>query len=237
MHPQWFAAAAAAAVIATAAPHRACARPVVLELFTSQGCSSCPPADALLLGLARTRADLLPLAFHVTYWNNLGWRDPFSLDAATARQRGYAGTLAAEVYTPQLVVDGRAGVVGSDRDAVEAAIGDALAAAPADVAVSLRRDGAGVVVEIGEAADGGRGGRVIVVGFDAEHATSVGRGENSGRRLVEANVVRGVQPLGEWDGGAAAWRAAAPAGEQLAVLVQSADGAIIGAARASGHAG
>ncbi len=88
--------------------------------------------DALLRGLAESRTNLLPLAFHVSYWNNLGWTDPYSLDAATTRQRAYAATLPAEVYTPQLVVGGRIDLVGSDRDAVEAAIRRSLNAASND---------------------------------------------------------------------------------------------------------
>src|ERR1700761_4076788 len=90
--------------------------PVVVELFTSQGCSSCPPADAFLTDLARQRRDILPLAFHVTYWDYLGWKDLYSLDAATARQRDYARHLGEDgVYTPQMVVDGAKGFVGSSR--------------------------------------------------------------------------------------------------------------------------
>ena len=87
-----------------------------MELFTSQGCSSCPPADAFLTDLAHQRHDVLPLAFHVTYWDSLGWKDPYSLDAATDRQREYARHLGDDgVYTPQMVVDGTTGFVGSDR--------------------------------------------------------------------------------------------------------------------------
>src|ERR1700761_9171229 len=90
--------------------------PIVVELFTSQGCSSCPPADAFLTELARQSRGILPLAFHVTYWDYLGWKDPFSLDVATARQRDYARHLGEDgVYTPQMVVDGAKGFVGSSR--------------------------------------------------------------------------------------------------------------------------
>ena len=95
-------------------------RPVVGELFTSEGCSSCPPADAKVAELARTRPDLLLLAFHVTYWNNLGWHDPYSFDAATQRQRRYVALgVSPEVYTPALIVDGKLDVVGSDTVAVD----------------------------------------------------------------------------------------------------------------------
>ncbi len=91
--------------------------PVVVELFTSQSCSSCPPADAFLTDLARQRRDLLPLPFHVTYWNDLGWKDPFSFEAATARQRGYAAALGDDhIYTPEMVVNGVRSFVGSDRE-------------------------------------------------------------------------------------------------------------------------
>src|SRR5471030_829141 len=105
---------ALAAVVATMV--HAQESPVVVELFTSQGCSSCPPADAFLTDLAHQRRDVLPLAFHVTYWDSLGWKDPYSLDAATARQRDYARHLGDDgVYTQQMVVDGTTGFVGSNR--------------------------------------------------------------------------------------------------------------------------
>lgn len=201
-------------------------RPVVVELFTSQGCSSCPPADALLAELARTRADVLPLAFHVTYWDRLGWPDRFALAAATARQRGYAAISGVgTVYTPQMVVDGVTDVVGSDRPLVLAAIGRAgrEVAAP----VSLARGADGLTVEVGDGA--GRGG-VLLVGFDPEHRTPVARGENAGRVLVEANIVRSVTGLGPWEGVARRVQVRVPAGERHAVLVQAADGKMLGAA-------
>jgi hypothetical protein len=98
-------------------------RLVTVELFTSQGCSSCPPADAYLRELAQNHRDILALAFHVTYWNNLGWRDPFSLEAATERQYVYSRHFGKNsVFTPQMVVDGAKSLVGSDRDEAEKAI-------------------------------------------------------------------------------------------------------------------
>src|SRR6266436_9577330 len=96
-------------------------RPVVVELFTSQGCSSCPPANAYLNELSKGRRDVLALAFHVTYWDRLGWKDPFSLPAATERQGRYGHRFGDGSYTPEIVVDGSVGLVGSHRDEVNAA--------------------------------------------------------------------------------------------------------------------
>jgi hypothetical protein len=218
------------AVPSPASAQRAGDRPVILELFTSEGCSSCPPADALLRELSRTRADVLPLAFHVTYWNNLGWRDPFSFDGATQRQRAYAATLPSEVYTPQLVIDGRADVVGSDRESTATAIRRAAAHLSGSVPVTVHRDGAEVVIEVGA---GQGAGTVFLVGYDPEHTTPVGRGENGGRTLVEANIVRAFENAATWRGTPTTVRHPVPAGEKIAVIVQAADGRILGAARAN----
>ncbi len=201
--------------------------PVVVELFTSQGCSSCPPADAFLTDLAKQRGDVLPLAFHVTYWNSLGWKDPYSLDAATARQREYGRTLGDDngIYTPQMVVDGARGLVGSDRAQGQ----DAIArAAPKTVPVRLSRDADGLIVTV---AAGAGHARVLLVGYDKEHRTQVGRGENSGRTLVESNIVRSLTPVATWDGPAQAVHQPVPEGEAFAVLLQADDGRIIGATR------
>ena len=109
--------------LAPGASAQPASRPVVVELFTSEGCSSCPPADAIVADLAHSRPDLLPLTFHVTYWNSLGWQDPFSFQAATDRQRRYvAASVSPNAYTPVMVVDGWLDVVGSDRAAVEATL-------------------------------------------------------------------------------------------------------------------
>jgi hypothetical protein len=207
---------------------RAAERPVVVELFTSEGCSSCPPADALLTELSRSRSDLLPLAFHVTYWNGLGWRDPFSLDAATARQRTYGARFGDGSYTPEMVVDGVKGLVGSDRGEAAAAIAQAGRQAETDAAIHLRRQDGTVAIAVG--AGSGRG-KVLLVGFDPEHRTAVGRGENTGRTLLESNIVRSIRAVGEWSGAALDLSAPVPAGEDLAVLLEAPDGRIVGAAR------
>jgi hypothetical protein len=200
--------------------------PVVVELFTSQGCSSCPPADAFLSDLARQRRDVLPLAFHVTYWDSLGWKDPYSLDAATARQRAYARHLRDDgVYTPQMVVDGATGFVGSNR-----AKGLSLIAGASrkSVSVSVARDERALLVKVGP---GAGQARILLVGFDPWHETQIGRGENGGHTLVESNIVRSLTPIGTWSGSAVELRPPTPAGEGFAVLLQAEDGRIIGAAR------
>jgi hypothetical protein len=200
--------------------------PVVVELFTSQGCSSCPPADAFLTDLAHQRRDVLPLAFHVTYWDYLGWKDPYSLDAATARQREYARHLGEDgVYTPQMVVDGAKGFVGSSRAEGLSAI---AAAARKQVPVSVARDAGSLLIMVGA---GVGKARVLLVGFDPTHETPVGRGENRGHTLLESNVVRSLTPIGAWSGSAVTLRQTPPAGDGFAVLLQAEDGRILGAAR------
>jgi hypothetical protein len=201
-------------------------RPVVVELFTSQGCSSCPPANAYLNELARERRDVLPLAFHVTYWDRLGWKDPFSLPAATDRQARYGSRFGDGSYTPEIVVDGVTSHVGSDRNAIGPAIDRAKGSTA--TAVKLSRNGDQLLVEIGH----GEGrGRVLLVGFDRYHKTAIRRGENGGRTFEEQNVVRSVRSLTDWQGSALRLTEQAPEGEDAAVLVEAPDGRIVGAAR------
>ena len=203
-------------------------RPVVVELFTSEGCSSCPPADALLTELSHSRADVLPLAFHVTYWNQLGWKDPYSLPAATERQARYAARFGDGSYTPEMVVDGRKGLVGSERNEAAAAIMAAKAAPGAGAPLSVSRAGRDISITVGQ----GRGSsRVVLIGYDPEHRTAVGRGENGGRMLTESNIVRSIRTVGQWTGAPLSLTIPAPAGERLAVLLEAEDGSIIGASR------
>ncbi|TDQ98465.1 DUF1223 domain-containing protein [Paraburkholderia silvatlantica] len=215
------------------APVAVSARPVVVELFTSEGCSSCPPADAYLSELSRERREVLPLAFHVTYWDSLGWRDPYSLEAATQRQAEYSARFGESAYTPEMVIDGLKGLVGSNRRAAEAAIAIARKADEAGVEVSGVRHGGTLSVMVGR---GSGHGRVLLVGYDNAHVTEVGRGENTGRTLRESNIVRSIQAVGEWTGAPLKLDSAPPAGEQAAILIQSTDGAIIGAARVANGA-
>jgi hypothetical protein len=131
-------------------------RPVVVELFTSQGCSSCPPANAYLNELSKGRGDVLALAFHVTYWDRLGWKDPFSMQAATQRQDVYGHRFGDGSYTPEIVVDGAASMVGSDRGDVGSAIEKAERNGRTAAAVSVTRNGGQVSIQVG--AGSGSGG-------------------------------------------------------------------------------
>jgi hypothetical protein len=205
-------------------------RPVVVELFTSQGCSSCPPANAFLNELSKQPSDVLALAFHVTYWDYLGWKDPFSLPVATDRQAQYGRRFGDGSYTPEIVVDGAAGLVGSYRDEVNSAIAKARTQNVTAAEVNLvARDGK-ASIDIGA----GKGAaRVMLVGFDREHVTAIGRGENRGRTMAEANIVRSFRPIGQWNGAPVHLEERLPDGEQVAVILESADGRIVGASRVS----
>jgi hypothetical protein len=204
-------------------------RPVLVELFTSQGCSSCPPADALLDELSR-RPSILALAYHIDYWDRLGWMDPFSSPAATARQRRYAQLLGlSTIYTPQVVVGGRYEAVGSDRDAVAAAIAKARHEPPI-LRVALAVEDGKAHIEI----DGGEGvtsASVVLVGFDRRHDTKVAAGENSGRELVDVDAVRGIARVGRFAGAKTTIDAAIPwHSDRLAAIVAAADGRVLGLA-------
>jgi hypothetical protein len=212
-------------------PAQADPRLQVVELFTSQACSSCPPADALLAELAH-RPGVLALGYHVTYWNGTGWADKLSIPAATARQEAYARRFnAGQVYTPEMVVDGTRDMVGSDRDAIMAAL---AAARPEGIApVQFAADRRSVMV------GGGTGrGEVLLVRFRQHLMTEVAGGENAGRTLSDANGVESLVTLGTWDGAARRFAVTPPGpGEGLAVLVQALSGAILGAAAIGTAAG
>lgn len=172
---------------------------VVVELFTSQGCSSCPPAEAFLSELAK-RPGLIALELHVDYWDYIGWKDPFASPAITNRQRRYSGSLGERyVYTPQMVFNGRVHAVGSDRRQVEAKIIDARSLAEPGPAVTLTRVGDSVRVQIdGKPSDGVHD--IFFITFDAKHETKVSRGENRGKTLINTNIVRALDKVGQWRG-------------------------------------
>jgi hypothetical protein len=214
----------------TASTAFAAPRPVVVELFTSQGCSDCPPADALLRHVKATDPDVLALDLHVTYWDNPAWTDPFSLQAATDLQNHYASLMGSmEVYTPEAVVDGNAQFVGSDKATMIAAVARARAAIARDGAtpVSVSTANGQVSVHVGS----GTGvATVWLFGFDPERTTKVHGGENGGTTLTEVNVVRSIIRLGSWNGQPLERTIRSPAGTKFAALVQRSDGTILSAA-------
>jgi hypothetical protein len=183
--------------------HAADARvPVLAELFTSEGCSSCPPADALLRKLDQmqpvTNARIIVLSEHVDYWNSLGWRDPFSSAQFSERQEFYARALHSDKYTPQLVIDGRSQVLGSDQKAVESAVARAAAKPKSAVRiVSATRDGneAIIALEIDALASGKKDVWIAIA--DDRDETSVRKGENAGRTLAHVAVVRSLIKAGK----------------------------------------
>src|SRR6266849_2577915 len=201
-------------------------RQIVVELFTSEGCSSCPPAAALLAELAG-RPDVLALSFHVDYWDRLGWKAPFTRREATERQKRYARLLdLATVYTPQIVVDGKWQAVGSDRTDVERAL-DRAARDRHDVPVTLALDHGQAQVKLGPGSDGAA--VILLIGFDRRHVTAVKRGENSGRTLAHVDVVRGLEEIGRSGAGEIAVPIPWPC-DRVAAVVQAADGRVLGVA-------
>jgi hypothetical protein len=198
----------------------------VVELFQSQGCSSCPPANANVMALS-DRPDLLTLSFGVTYWDQLGWKDTFASPRYTDRQWDYAHAFHhSQVFTPQVVVNGRADVVGQDRGELEALI--RRETAMEGPAIQIRK--ADVTVGAGSGA-----AQVWLVRFDPRIVqVPIARGENSGVTLPHKNVVKELVKLGTWDGKPATYSLPAATDGVLreAVLVQAGPGgAILAAAR------
>jgi hypothetical protein len=171
----------------------------VVELFTSQGCSSCPPADRLLAEYA-DRKDILSLSFNVDYWDYLGWKDTLASPENTQRQRNYAAARGdGQVYTPQAVIDGRVHVTGSNRDAIDAAI--AANAGNLSVPIELSMSGDAVTVNIGAApASKTPHATLWLVMYDRSVSVPVERGENTGKTITYTNVVRKLRPVAMWKG-------------------------------------
>lgn len=185
---------------------------VVVELFTSQGCSSCPPADRLLSEIARqpaTAGTVIPLAFHVDYWNHIGWRDPFSSARWSARQREYARAIAgSQVYTPQIVVDGVSQLVGNSERHVRAEIARRLEAGDRGTVTIDRAalEGNAVRVSVRARLDPAlrRRARIVVALFENGAVTPVTRGENAKRTLTNDCIVRSLSAATTVDGPAEA---------------------------------
>jgi hypothetical protein len=224
-------AAALAGLLALAGP--AVAQPAapiqVVELYTSQGCSSCPPANAAVAQLS-ARPDILALSFGVTYWDDLGWKDTFAQSKFTDRQWAYArGLRHAQVATPQVVVNGRLDVVGQSVPEIDGALRRA----------ALARGGPSVTLSAASVAIDGAAPQhaadVWLVRYDPNTVqVPVRRGENTGKTLPHKNVVRELTKLGGWSGGAKTYALpAGPAGLKTAILLQAGPGGpILAAAKA-----
>jgi hypothetical protein len=233
-----------AGILAAASPALGGESPkVVVELFTSQGCSSCPPADRVLADLAR-EPDVIALSLPVDYWDYLGWKDTLASPAFSARQRAYANARGdRQVFTPQMVVNGNVSCVGSDR----AQIGRSMARASAGrerlpIRIDLAEAGPTLLIDLGRA-DPPASGEVWVLPVARAREVAIGRGENSGRSVTYANVVRGMTRAGFWSGAPARLevplkKARAGDADSYVVLLQEGDqdkpGPILGAAKGPG---
>lgn len=226
---------------ANAGSTRSGGHPVVVELFTSQGCYSCPPADRFI-GELKGRADVIALAFHIDYWDYIGWKDPFAIPAHTARQRSYGKTLGLwSIYTPQMVIDGRLEGVGSRTSEISEKIDQVNAMSlaervsiPVSVTLSTTSAGQRLSVEI-EGGAAPKDGEIWLIAYDDSHTTPITRGENAGKTLVGHNIVRDIRRLGGWNGAPVAanfdtrnW--SIKADNAVVLLQEKNQGAIYGAA-------
>lgn len=214
-------------------------RPTVVELFTSQGCGSCVTADAYLQSLAK-RDDVIALTFPVTYWDYLGWKDTLARPEFDERQRAFATAAAsADIYTPQIVIDGVHREVASQPDVIDGLIAFQAADRKPAVAIDLRPVPGIIAVNIGAGSlpDGVQSATIRLIQYDARKLVTIHKGENAGKQLSYANVVRSMTPVGVWRGEAMGlnlpvrdFRRAGYSG--IAILLQAGDaGPILGAAK------
>ncbi len=204
--------------------------PVVVELFTSQGCSSCPPADELLSKLAQEKG-IIALGMHVDYWDYIGWRDPFAQPIMTLRQKEYARTLNQPfIYTPQMVINGRYQAVGSKKLMVENLIETARTHYPL-VEISPQWDGDDVYVSLPAMAAVAKGYNLFFAQITPFSSTKVTAGENNGRELKDSNIVLKLDNIGYWDGTATEFRKKIEIKSTMsALIIQTAEfGPIVGA--------
>ena len=173
----------------------------VVELFTSQGCNSCPPADRVLGELAQDD-DVIALAYHVDYWDYLGWRDTLGSAENTERQRDYGRSFGSgSVYTPQAVINGRTHVNGANKNAVHRTIERMADTADGMVVdVSIRQSGDSIVIEAGDSKGAPRKAHLVLVYFDPVRAVAIERGENRGKTITYWNAVSSIQAAGMWHG-------------------------------------
>jgi len=176
-------------------------QPVVVELYTSQGCSSCPPADALLEQLAQ-RDDVIALALHVDYWDYIGWKDSFGDPAYSARQRSYARASGMRtIYTPQMVVAGKDHVIGNEAMKLADLI-NAHRSKPSEVELQISRNGSKLAISVKSVSSQILPRKMVLqlVHFDPHKDVKITRGENHGRTISYANIVRTWKQIGSWNG-------------------------------------
>ena len=225
----------------------------VVELFTSQGCSSCPPADALLRELAKDTT-IVAISLPVTYWDYLGWKDTLAEKAFSKRQRGYAEARGdGQIYTPQVVINGSRHALGSDRKSIEAAIANKGAGEKGNIDKSLAKTALTVPLDVSDTAgtlkvsvpqgQPGQSAALWVLAISRSHSVAIGRGENTGRNVVYTNVVRRITKLGDWSGAPmtvnVSPEVAKPSGtDGYVILLQTVDNGrpsvILGAAKSDG---
>lgn len=174
----------------------------VVELFTSQGCASCPPADELLRNLAK-EGDVVALAFHVNYWDYLGWRDTLGSEDNTERQNAYRLALGTNgIYTPQVIINGREHTIGSETQKIRDRLAE-LKGSPEGLTVPVsvkRSDPDRLIIKLGDGRKSDRPVHVLLVYFEGEKTITIDKGENTGKTVTYANVVRAVETVGMWDG-------------------------------------
>ena len=220
-------------------------RPAVVELFTSQGCSSCPPADALMAQLSKDREDVIVLSFPVDIWDYNGWKDTLARPEFSTRQKHYSQSRGDhQVYTPQVIVDGQAHGVGSDRGQLIALMQETTSLRQAQsVPLYLQEHDGLLRVELGEgSSDLGRGAGVWLLRVAKSLTVTVGRGENKGRQITYTNVVRSTVRIGFWTGVAARFEVPLPEGraddaDGYVVIVQKSWGDTLGPILAASKGG
>jgi hypothetical protein len=202
---QWSGALGVCAIVAMVRPAYADPR-AVIELFTSQGCSSCPAADKIVGELANDPS-VIALSLPIDYWDYLGWKDTLADARFTARQKAYSHMRGdRDVYTPQVVVNGSKHVVGSDREGIESAMGDTKRDGVMSVPVSMTVNGKQINVSVAASDKGSVApGEVWICSVSKAVPIAIGRGENRGRQVTYHNVVRNILKVGDWNGTAGSW--------------------------------
>jgi hypothetical protein len=204
---RWSGALGLCAIVAVIRPADAADPRAVVELFTSQGCSSCPPADKLMGELAKDPS-VIALSMPIDYWDYLGWKDTLADSRFSARQKAYSHMRGdRDVYTPQAVINGSAHVIGSDRAGIEEAIGETektsgVMSVPVSMSVTGRQINVSVAASHGPAA---MHGEVWICSISKAVPISIGRGENRGREITYYNVVRNLLKVGDWNGSPGSW--------------------------------